>query len=58
MTSQKIVDELEKKGLHPIYMKSNDVLLEYLKSNVEKGDLVLMMGAGIFGKPRKNLVVT
>ncbi|HIZ76658.1 MAG TPA: UDP-N-acetylmuramate--L-alanine ligase [Firmicutes bacterium] len=53
VTSQKIVDELEKKGLHPIYMKSNDVLLEYLKSNVEKGDLVLMMGAGDIWKTTK-----
>ncbi|MEE0775704.1 MAG: UDP-N-acetylmuramate--L-alanine ligase [Bacillota bacterium] len=53
VTSQIIVDELEKKGLHPIYIKSSEALMDYLKANVQKGDLVLMMGAGDIWKTTK-----
>lgn len=46
ISSKMIVDEIIKKGLDPVYPHGEDDILNYLKANVRKGDLVLMMGAG------------
>ncbi len=46
VTSKDIVIELEKIGKDALYISSYDDIIDYLKENVEKDDIIVTLGAG------------
>ena len=46
VSSKMLCDEVCKNGVDAVYIKSFDDIVRYLKENLEKGDLIITMGAG------------
>jgi UDP-N-acetylmuramate: L-alanyl-gamma-D-glutamyl-meso-diaminopimelate ligase len=55
-SSQRLVKDLEKKGIHAFYSPNTDLLLEALEKETQTGDVVLIMSNGAFDSlPRRLL---
>jgi UDP-N-acetylmuramate: L-alanyl-gamma-D-glutamyl-meso-diaminopimelate ligase len=55
-SSQRLVKDLEKRGLHAFYSTDTDLLLEALEKETQTGDVILFMSNGAFDNlPRRLL---
>ena len=55
-SSQRLVKDLEKRGLHAFYSPNTDLLLEALEKETQTDDVVLIMSNGAFDNlPRRLL---
>lgn len=46
VSSKMLADEVTKKGTKCLYIKDFEDILEYIKENIQEGDLLITMGAG------------